>query len=91
MIRLAVVSRGMELRMIRFGQMTWQSSARLVALTCWAIAFALTGGMGWHAWVSIQETSGPHRFGATQVDTAITATLALTDAEIIAHKNRVAR
>lgn len=81
----------MELRMIRFGQMTWQSSARLIAMASWALAIALTGGMGWQAWSSIQETSGPHRFGASQVDTAITATLALTDAEIIAHKNRVAR
>tara|TARA_R110002096_G_scaffold33290_2_gene96286 strand:+ start:377 stop:622 length:246 start_codon:yes stop_codon:yes gene_type:complete len=81
----------MELPMPRFGQMTWQSSARLVALACWACALALTGGMGWHAWTSIQETSGPYSYGVSQLDTAITVRRAPTDAEIIAHKNRVAR
>lgn len=77
--------------MIRFGHMTWQSSARLVAMACWVAALALTASMGWHAWTSIQATAGPHSFGASQAHTALVAMRALTDAEIIAHKNRVAR
>ncbi len=77
--------------MIRFDHMTWQSSARLVALACWVAALALTGGMGWTAWTSMRATAGPHSFGASPAYTAMIAIQALTDAEIIANKNRVAR
>ncbi|SDM28005.1 hypothetical protein SAMN04488568_10832 [Maricaulis salignorans] len=81
----------MELRMTRFGRMTWHSSARLVALASWALAIALTGSMGWQAWTAIQETNGAQRYGGSQVDTAMMASQSLTDAQLIAHKNRVAR
>tara|TARA_R110000868_G_scaffold120773_1_gene320585 strand:- start:21130 stop:21459 length:330 start_codon:yes stop_codon:yes gene_type:complete len=53
--------------------MSWQSSARLIALACWATAFALTGGMGWHAWSIMQDTAPGAYYTASQVDTAITA------------------
>ncbi len=81
----------MELRMTRFGQMTWQSSGRLIALASWALAIALTGSMGWQAWTAVQATNGAPRYGSTQIDTAMIAPQLLTDAQVIANKNRAAR
>ncbi|WP_339742745.1 hypothetical protein [uncultured Maricaulis sp.] len=77
--------------MIRFGQISWQSSARLIALASWALALALTGGMGWQAWTAIQQSAGLSGYGSTQVDTALILQPAPSAAEIIATKNRVAR
>lgn len=78
----------MEFPMLRFGHMSWQSSARLIALASWALAIALTGSMGWQAWTSIQQTTGSSGYGTNQVDTAITAARPLSVVEIIAYKNR---
>lgn len=76
--------------MLRFGQISWQSSARLIALASWALALALTGGMGWQAWTAIQQTTGLSGYGSTQIDTAMAVPARPSDAEIIADKNRVA-
>lgn len=48
--------RWLGVSMIRFDQLTWRFSARLVALACWALAITLTGNMGWHAWTSLQDS-----------------------------------
>tara|TARA_R110002095_G_scaffold73739_1_gene62800 strand:+ start:1083 stop:1358 length:276 start_codon:yes stop_codon:yes gene_type:complete len=88
MARLAGASRRVELRMNRFGQMTWQSGARLIALASWALAIALTGSMGWQAWTSIQETTGSSRYGSAQVDTVMAAPAFPTNAQIVANKHR---
>ena len=77
--------------MIRFGRMTWQSSARLIALSSWTLAIALTGSMGWQAWTSVQATNGVSRFGSTQLESAATSPQILTDAQIIAGKHWVVR
>jgi hypothetical protein len=81
----------MELPMPRFGQMTWQSSARLIALASWALAVALTGSMGWQAWTSIQGTTGSSRYRSAQIDTALIAPAFPTNAQIIANKHLGAR
>jgi len=81
----------MDARMTRFGRMTWHSSARLIALSSWAIAIALTGSLGWQAWTSVQATTGQSHFGSTQIDTALIAPQILSDAQIIAEKNWVVR
>ncbi|WP_417495664.1 hypothetical protein [Maricaulis sp.] len=77
--------------MPRFERMTWQSSARLVALASWVLAIALTGGMGWQAWTAIQETNHAPRYGSARTETVARVAHSLTDAQIIAQKDRVVR
>ncbi len=76
--------------MLRFGQIDWQSSARLIALTPWVLALALTGGMGWQAWTAIQQTTATFRYISTEADPAMDSPLAPSNADIVANKNRVA-
>ncbi|WP_417470989.1 hypothetical protein [Maricaulis sp.] len=74
--------------MLRFGPMSWHSSARLIALASWVLAIALTGSMGWQAWTSIRQATGSSSYGTSQGDTAITVARPLSRIEIIAYKNR---
>ena len=68
----------------------WQRSARYVALASWALAAALTVGMGWQAWTAVQDTTGPSRYDGYQVDTSISPAMLQTAARIVANKNRAA-
>jgi hypothetical protein len=88
MTRLTQVSRDMEMRMIRFGQISWQACARLVALGTWALALALTGGMGWQAWTALQDSAN---YGYSQIDTALISRQSTIDALLIDSRKRVAR
>ena len=77
--------------MIRTDRMTWQRSARYVALASWALAAALTVGMGWQAWTAVQDTTGPSRYDGRRVDSSTTPTTLQSAARIVADKNRNGR
>ncbi|WP_417480993.1 hypothetical protein [Maricaulis sp.] len=74
--------------MTRSDRMTWQCSARYVALASWALAAALTAGMGWQAWMAVRDASGAARYESSEFDTTITSTSLQAAARIVAGKNR---